>query len=64
MYGRSYNKKYLDYVFVDDIGDIIKPDYVSNKFRELLKEKQFKNTFVFMTLGTLAQVCLLQVACQ
>jgi len=43
MYGRSYNKKYLDYVFVDDIGDIIKPDYVSNKFRELLKENNLKH---------------------
>lgn len=43
MYGRSYNKKYLDYVFVDDIGDIIKPDYVSNKFRELLKANNLKH---------------------
>ena len=43
MYGRSYNKKYLDYVFVDDIGDIINPDYVSNKFRKLLRANNLKH---------------------
>ncbi|MDD3862980.1 MAG: site-specific integrase, partial [Clostridia bacterium] len=43
IYGKSYNKKYLEYVFVDDIGDIIKPDYVSNKFRDLLRANNLKH---------------------
>ena len=43
IYGKSYNKKYLDYVFVDDIGDLINPDFVSNKFRTILSKNNLKH---------------------
>lgn len=42
LYGRSYNYKYIDYVFVDDIGDLIDPNYVTNQFRKLLLKNKLK----------------------
>lgn len=35
--GRSYIKEYLDYVCVNEIGDLIKPHYVTTAFPDLLK---------------------------
>lgn len=34
----SYNKEYVDYVFVNEIGDIITPDYVSRHFNDILEK--------------------------
>ncbi len=36
--GRSYNKAHLGYICVNEIGDLIKPDYVTAGFTKLLKE--------------------------
>lgn len=35
--GRSYIKEYLEYVCVNEIGDLIKPHYVTESFPKLLK---------------------------
>lgn len=35
--GRSYIKDYVDYVCVNEIGDLIKPHYVTESFPKLLK---------------------------
>ncbi len=35
--GRSYKKDYLGYVCVNEIGDLIKPNYVSGQFPKLLE---------------------------
>ena len=35
--GRSYIRDYLDYVCVNEIGDLIKPHYVTERFPKLLK---------------------------
>lgn len=35
--GRCYNKKYLDYVCVDQIGELLSPNYVTAAFPKLLK---------------------------
>lgn len=43
LYGKSYNYKFVDYVFVDDIGDLINPDHVSNRFRNILKKNKLKH---------------------
>ncbi|MEG1752221.1 MAG: tyrosine-type recombinase/integrase [Clostridia bacterium] len=43
IYGMSYNKKYLDYVFVNDIGDLINPDLVSHTFTKILKQNNLKH---------------------
>ena len=37
--GRSYIKDYLAYVCVNEIGDLIKPHYVTESFSKLLKAK-------------------------
>lgn len=34
--GRCYNRKYLDYICVDEMGNIIKPDYLTDSFSKLL----------------------------
>ena len=36
--GNCYNKKFLDYICVNEIGDLIKPDYVSEQFPRLLEK--------------------------
>ncbi len=43
LYGMCYNKDYLDYIFVDDIGSIILPDYVSHKFSKILNKHNLKH---------------------
>jgi integrase len=34
--GTSYNQNYLDFVCVDDMGMLLQPDFVSQKFQKLL----------------------------
>ena len=40
--GRAYNKNYLEYICVNEIGDLIKPDYVTEGFRNFLKANGFR----------------------
>jgi integrase len=40
--GRSYNKAYLDFVYVDEMGDRVKPDYISSAFQNVLKKHCLK----------------------
>lgn len=35
--GQSYNTQYLDFVCVDPLGNLLQPDYVSQKFQQLLE---------------------------
>lgn len=37
MCGRSYIKDYTEYVCVNEVGDLIKPHYVTESFPKLLK---------------------------
>lgn len=43
LFKKSYNHKYNEYVFVDDIGDLINPDIISNRFRTLLRKNHLKH---------------------
>ena len=36
--GSYYNQNYLDYIFVNEIGEIIKPGYVSAHFADVLEK--------------------------
>ena len=36
--GNSYNQKYIGYVFVDELGNLFLPNYVSKTFKALLKK--------------------------
>ena len=40
--GNSYNQDYLEYICVDNCGNIIRPDYVTETFLKLLKRKDLK----------------------
>ncbi len=37
-----YNKKYLKYICVTNDGDLIKPEYLTRKFKEVIEENEFK----------------------
>ena len=39
---RGYCKKYTDYICVDAIGELIKPNYVTDHFKVVLKEHGLK----------------------
>ena len=43
LFKKSYNHQYDEYVFVDDIGDLINPDIISNRFRTLLRKNHLKH---------------------
>ena len=38
LFGNCYNRKYLGYVYVNEIGELIKPDYITEAFSNLLKK--------------------------
>ena len=40
--GKSYNHDFDDYIFVDGLGNLFKPDYVTSGFRELLEKNNLK----------------------
>lgn len=40
--GRSYNKEYLGYVCVNEMGDLIKPHYVTESFKKLLSANNLR----------------------
>ncbi len=42
LYGNSYNKDWLEYICVDDCGNLIRPDYVTETFLKLLKKRKLK----------------------
>ena len=42
MYRKAYNLDYTDFVFVNDQGDLLKPDYVSKHFQLLLRKNNLK----------------------
>nr|WP_033166170.1 tyrosine-type recombinase/integrase [Clostridium sp. KNHs205] len=41
--GRSYNKKYIEYLCVDSMGDLIKPNYISTTFPKILKQNNLRH---------------------
>ena len=40
--GASYDQRYLDFVCVDQMGTILQPDYVSQKFQQLLQKYELR----------------------
>ena len=42
LYRKSYDTNYLDFVFVNDMGTLFKPDYITRHFRELLQKNNLK----------------------
>ena len=40
--GDSYNQEYLEYICVDNCGNLIRPDYVTETFLKFLKKKKLK----------------------
>ena len=40
--GRSYNKEYLDYICVNQLGERMKPDYITSMFPVLLEKNNMR----------------------
>lgn len=38
----SYNNQYKDFVCVDELGNLRKPDYVSHKFKQILRQNNLR----------------------
>jgi integrase len=38
VFGKSYSKKYLEYICVDALGELLKPNYVTDHFAVILKQ--------------------------
>jgi len=41
--GNSYMKDYLEFVYVDELGDRIKPDYITQSFDTLISKNGFRD---------------------
>ncbi len=39
---RSYDKKWLDYVMVDELGGLILPDYITSAWKRLLEKNNMR----------------------
>lgn len=59
--GRSYCMDYLDYVYVDHMGVLIKPNYITQHFQIVLRNTTL-NQSASMFSGTAAQVCFMPPA--
>lgn len=42
LYGNSYNKNYLDYVCVNSLGELIKPEFLSHHFKLIQRKHGLK----------------------
>ena len=42
-FGDSYNRDYMDYIFVDSLGNLIKPDYYTRHFRLICDKNGLKH---------------------
>ena len=42
LYKKSYNSKYKEYLCVDNLGNIIAPDFITKHFKRLLKNSDLK----------------------
>lgn len=43
LFGNSYNRQYLGYVYVNEIGELIKPDYISSAFSKFLEKNVLRH---------------------
>jgi integrase len=43
LFGNSYNRKYLGYIYVNEIGELIKPDYLSKAFNKFLERHSLRH---------------------
>ena len=41
--GRCYNKKYLEYICVDEMGTLISPHYLTASFPKLLEKNNLRH---------------------
>ena len=42
MCGEMYNREYMDFVCVDTMGNLLKPDFITGKFPKLLEKYQLR----------------------
>lgn len=42
MFKTSYSRKYMDYIYVDEMGERIKPGYVTQTYQKVLKRNNLK----------------------
>ncbi len=42
LYGKSYSKEFVGYVFVNELGQLINPDYISKHFRAIIEKNNLK----------------------
>ncbi len=41
--GNCYNNEYKEYVYVNELGELIKPGYITQRFRKILDDNGFKH---------------------
>lgn len=42
LFGNSYSRKYIDYIYVDEMGERIKPGYVTQTYQKILRRNNLK----------------------
>ena len=41
-FGIDYNKKYADYIFVNELGELFRPDYLTHSFEKIIRRHNLK----------------------
>lgn len=42
LFGNTYNREYIGYVYVNEIGELIKPNYISTAFLKFLRQNNMR----------------------
>ncbi|WP_158385999.1 hypothetical protein [Clostridium aceticum] len=58
--GNSYNREFMEYIYVDPMGNRIKPGYITQHFALVLKKHELRK-IRFHDLRHVVQHCFLQM---
>lgn len=58
LFGNSYNYEYEEYIYVDEMGNRIKPEYISSTFKKFLEKHNMRHIRFHDTRHTCASVLL------
>lgn len=58
IFGNSYNYEYEEYIYVDEMGNRIKPEYISSTFKKFLEKHNMRHIRFHDTRHTCASVLL------
>ena len=60
LYGKSYHTEFSDYIYVDAMGELVKPGFITQHFRFMCDKNGLKHLRFFMISGTAVPHCFMR----